>query len=116
VRGQTNQPAWRTLLDYIRPFQTALLAGGLLSLVTAATGLALPLAVRQLITRLAGSGGITGLLVLMSVLVLANAAVGAGGTFLLERTVSTHGQLLTADKLYAELAATQLLANTDHRP
>src|SRR5437879_1158974 len=79
----------RVLLSYVRPFRGALLAGALLSLATAATGLALPLVVRQLISGLGTSRTVTGLLVLMSVLVLANAGIGAAGSYLLERTAES---------------------------
>ena len=82
-------PVWRVLLGYVRPFRRVLLAGAVLSLVTGATGLALPLVVRELITGLRSDREITGLLVLMSVLVLANAAIGAFGSYLLERTAES---------------------------
>lgn len=57
----------------------------MLSLATAATGLALPLVVRELIGDLGAGRTVTGLLLLMSVLVLANAAIGALGSYVLER-------------------------------
>jgi hypothetical protein len=89
VSTQTDQPAWRVLLGYVAPFRAALVLGGVLSLATAATGLALPLVVRELIDGLGADRGIVGLLVLMSVLVLANAGIGALGSFLLERTAES---------------------------
>jgi ATP-binding cassette subfamily C protein len=82
-------PVWRVLLDYVRPFRWVLVAGAVLSLATGATGLALPLVVRELIGGLQSGRGVVGLLVLMSVLVLANAAIGAVGAFLLERTAES---------------------------
>lgn len=82
-------PVWRVLLGYVRPFRGVLIAGAALSLVTGAAGLALPLVVRELITGLGSDRGIAGLLVLMSVLVLANAAIGAFGSYLLERTAES---------------------------
>jgi ATP-binding cassette subfamily C protein len=82
-------PVWRVLLGYVRPFRWVLVAGALLSLLTGATGLALPLVVRELITGLQSDGGVAGLLVLMSVLVLGNAAIGAFGSYLLERTAES---------------------------
>lgn len=85
----TEVPVWRVLLGYVRPFRWVLVAGAALSLVTGATGLALPLVVRELITGLQSDSGVVALLVLMSVLVLANAAIGAFGTFLLERTAES---------------------------
>ncbi|HWO59063.1 MAG TPA: ABC transporter ATP-binding protein [Umezawaea sp.] len=86
---RSDQPAWRVLLGYVGPFRTELLLGGLLSAVTAATGLALPLVVRDLIAGLAAERVVTGLLVLMSVLVLAHAAVGGVASYLLERTAES---------------------------
>jgi ABC-type multidrug transport system fused ATPase/permease subunit len=89
VGTPTEVPVWRVLLGYVRPFRWVLVAGAALSLVTGATGLALPLVVRELITGLQSDRGVVGLLVLMSVLVLGNAAIGAFGTFLLERTAES---------------------------
>ena len=47
---------WRVMYGYVRPYRLALLAGGLLSLLTGATGLALPLLVRVLIGDLVTQG------------------------------------------------------------
>ena len=83
----TNVPAWRVLLAYAAPHRGALVVGGVLSLATAATGLALPLVVRELISNLgSNSGPVAGLVVAMSALVLANAAIGAVGSYVLHRT------------------------------
>ncbi|WP_051794250.1 ABC transporter ATP-binding protein [Kibdelosporangium aridum] len=86
---QTSQPAWRVLLGYVRPFRSALVLGGVLSLATAATGLALPLVVRELIEGFGSGAEISGLLLVMTLLVLTNAAIGAFGSFLLERTAES---------------------------
>ncbi|MGH8823734.1 MAG: ABC transporter ATP-binding protein [Jiangellaceae bacterium] len=80
---------WRVLLSYVRPHWIALVVGGLLSLATAATGLALPLVVRELIGDLGAERAVTGLLVLMTVLVFANAAIGAVGSYVLQRTAES---------------------------
>ncbi len=80
---------WRVLLSYVRPHWIALVGGGLLSLATAATGLALPLIVRELIDDLGADRAVTGLLALMTVLVVANAAIGALGTYVLQRTAES---------------------------
>ena len=72
--GAVNQPpmaAWRVLLGYAQPHRGALVLGGVLSLATAASGLALPLVVRELIGNLGGGGPVAGLVVVMSVLVSA---------------------------------------------
>jgi len=82
-------PAWHALLTYVRPHRTALVVGGLLSLATAATGLALPLVVRELITALTEHRSIASLLAAMVVLIMANAAIGALGSYLLRRTAES---------------------------
>ncbi|MCT9077980.1 ABC transporter ATP-binding protein [Streptomyces fulvoviolaceus] len=89
TKSETGPPAWRLLLGYVRPHRWALLAGALLSLVTGATGLLLPLVARELIDDLSHDRTITGALVLMSGLVVANAAVGALGSYVLRRTAES---------------------------
>ncbi|GAB2899347.1 ABC transporter ATP-binding protein [Streptomyces mayteni] len=86
---RTDPPAWRVLLGYVRPHRGALLGGALLSLVTSATGLALPLVARNLIENLSDDGAIGAALVLMSVLVIVNAGVGALGSYVLQRTAES---------------------------
>ncbi|WP_316744217.1 ABC transporter ATP-binding protein [Streptomyces sp. MK7] len=81
--------AWRLLLGYVRPYRWALLAGALLALATGATGLALPLVARELIDRLAHDRPITTPLLAMTGLVLANAGIGAGGSYVLRRTAES---------------------------
>ncbi|MFE7649170.1 ABC transporter ATP-binding protein [Streptomyces phaeoluteigriseus] len=83
------QPPWRQLLGYVRPHRWTLLAGALLSLVTGATGLLLPLVARGLIDDLSHDRAITGALVLLSALVVSNAAVGALGSYVLRRTAES---------------------------
>ena len=82
-------PAWRLLLGYVRPHRWALCAGALLALVTGATGLLLPLVARGLIDDLAHDRPVTGALLGMSGLVLANAAVGGLGSYVLRRTAES---------------------------
>ncbi|MCV2461259.1 ABC transporter ATP-binding protein/permease [Streptomyces sp. ICN988] len=86
---ETGTPAWRLLLSYIRPHRTAMFAGALLSLVTGATGLLLPLVARELIDDLAHDRAITGALLAMSGLVVANTALGALGSYVLRRTAES---------------------------
>jgi ATP-binding cassette subfamily C protein len=80
---------WRLLLGYVRPHRWSLLAGALLSLVTGATGLLLPLVARGLIDDLAADRAITGALLALSALVIANAGVGALGSYVLRRTAES---------------------------
>jgi ABC-type multidrug transport system fused ATPase/permease subunit len=82
-------PVWRVLAGYLRPHRVALLAGGLLSLVTGATGLALPLVARDLIGNLSHHGSVVRPLALLTALVLSNAAIGAFGGYVLQRTAES---------------------------
>lgn len=82
-------PTWRLLLGYVRPHRWTLLAGAVLSLVTGATGLLLPLVARELIDDLSHDRAITGALLVMSGLVVANAALGALGSYVLRRTAES---------------------------
>ncbi|MFI7498299.1 ABC transporter ATP-binding protein [Streptomyces sp. NPDC049687] len=83
------RPPWRLLLDYVRPHRWTLLAGAVLSLVTGATGLLLPLVARGLIDDLAHDRAITGALLALTALVVANTAVGALGSYVLRRTAES---------------------------
>ena len=91
--GRNRPPAERASLrvvaGYIRPHWRALLAGGLLSLATAATGLLLPLVVRALIDGLSHHRGLATLIVLLCLLMLADAVLGSAGNYVLLRTGET---------------------------
>ncbi|BFO18907.1 ABC transporter ATP-binding protein [Streptomyces sp. KM77-8] len=63
--------------------------GAVLSLMTGATGLMLPLVARDLIDDLSDDRAITGALLLMSALVVANAVLGALGSYVLRRTAES---------------------------
>ncbi|EDY60894.1 MULTISPECIES: ABC transporter ATP-binding protein [Streptomyces] len=86
---ETGPPTWRLLLGYVRPHRWTLLLGAVLSLLTGATGLLLPLVARELIDDLSHDRTITGALFVMSGLVIANAAVGALGSYVLRRTAES---------------------------
>ncbi|MEU0072797.1 ABC transporter ATP-binding protein [Streptomyces sp. NPDC006332] len=86
---ETGPPAWRLILGYVRPHRWALLTGAALSLVTGGTGLLLPLVARELIDDLSHDRVITGALAVMSGLVVANAALGALGSYVLRRTAES---------------------------
>ena len=88
-RAQGERARWRVMYDYVRPHRLALLAGGILSLLTSATGLALPLVVRALIGDLGNHRAVAAVLMLMTVLVVANAALGALGSYVLRRTAES---------------------------
>ncbi|MGA5895504.1 ABC transporter ATP-binding protein [Streptomyces venetus] len=86
---EPEPPAWRLLLGYVRPHRWSLAVGAVLSLVTGATGLLLPLVARGLIDDLSHDRAITGALLAMSALVVTNAAVGALGSYVLQRTAES---------------------------
>ena len=88
-RARGERARWRVMYGYVRPHRFALLAGGVLSLLTAATGLALPLVVRALIGDLGNHRAVAAVLLLMTVLVIANAALGAVGSYVLRRTAES---------------------------
>ncbi|MEU7005325.1 ABC transporter ATP-binding protein [Streptomyces sp. NPDC046332] len=77
------------LMGYVRPHRWTLLLGAVLSLVTGATGLALPLVAKFLIDALSDDRPIVGALLLMSALVVANAGIGALGGYVLQRTAES---------------------------
>ncbi|MFD9389181.1 ABC transporter ATP-binding protein [Streptomyces sp. NPDC060000] len=84
-----GRPPWRLLLDYVRPHGRSLLVGAVLSLVTGATGLLLPLVARKLIDDLGHDRSISGALLALTALVVANSAVGALGSYVLRRTAES---------------------------
>jgi ABC-type multidrug transport system fused ATPase/permease subunit len=88
-RPPAERASLRVVAGYIRPHWRALLAGGLLSLATAATGLLLPLVVRALIDGLSHHRGLTELIVLLCLLMLADAVLGSAGNYVLLRTGET---------------------------
>jgi ABC-type multidrug transport system fused ATPase/permease subunit len=88
-RPPAERASLRVIYGYIRPHRLALLTGGLLSLATGATGLVLPLVVRALIDDLSGHRGLSRLIVIMCLLMLADAVLGAAGGYLLLRTADS---------------------------
>jgi ATP-binding cassette subfamily C protein len=111
-----TRSTWRVLLGYARPHWRMLLLGGVLSLATAATGLALPLVVRELISTLgAVNESVAGLVALMTLLVLANAAIGAFGGYVLRRTAESV-VLVARQGLLSRLLRLRLSAVERHEP
>ena len=88
-RARGERARWRVMYSYVRPHRRALGVGAVLSLLTAATGLALPLVVRALIGDLGSHRAVAAVLVLMTALVTANAALGAVGSYVLRRTAES---------------------------
>jgi ABC-type multidrug transport system fused ATPase/permease subunit len=88
-RPPTERASLRVMYGHVRSHWLALLAGGLLSLATGATGLLLPLVVRTLINDLSRHRELSGPIVIMCLLMLADAGLGAGGAYLLLRTADS---------------------------
>jgi ABC-type bacteriocin/lantibiotic exporter with double-glycine peptidase domain len=84
-----DPPAWRVLLAYARPYRLPLIGGGLLSLATGAVGLALPLTAKRLVDDLAQDRSVTEALGWLAVLALANAGIGALGSYVLDRAAES---------------------------
>ncbi|MEV7423638.1 MULTISPECIES: ABC transporter ATP-binding protein [unclassified Streptomyces] len=80
---------WRALYRHFRPHRATVALGALLALIGTATGLAQPLAAKALVDRLGESGSITGVLLLLTGLVVFGTAVQALGSYLLERTAES---------------------------
>lgn len=115
ARVSPAAPTWRVLLSYAQPHSVALILGGVLSLATAASGLALPLVVRELISSLGTHDPVTGLVAVMSVLVVANAAIGALGGYVLQRTAESV-VLQARQSLVSRLLRLRLSAVERHEP
>ena len=88
-RPPARRASLRVMFGYIRPHLPALLGGGLLSLATGATGLLLPLIVRELIGDLSRHHGLSGPITAMCGLMLADAALGAAGGYVLLRVADS---------------------------
>src|SRR5713226_3744629 len=81
--------SWRVMYSYVRPHRLTLLVGGGLSLLAGATGLALPLAVQAIVGDTGHHGALTGVLLIMTALVVANAGFAALGNYMLRRTAES---------------------------
>jgi ABC-type multidrug transport system fused ATPase/permease subunit len=89
MRPKGERASVRVMYAYIRPHRLALVVGGLLSLATGATGLALPLVVRSLIEDLSHHRSVAHLIAIMCVLVVADAVLGALGNYVLLRVAES---------------------------
>lgn len=80
---------WRALYRHFRPHRTTVALGGFLALIGTVSGLAQPLAAKSLVDRLGEDGSVTGILLLLTGLVLAGTAIEAVASYLLERTAES---------------------------
>jgi ABC-type multidrug transport system fused ATPase/permease subunit len=85
----SGRETWRALYRHFRPHRRVVALGALLALVGAGSGLAQPLAAKALVDRLGEDGSITGILLLLTGLVLFGTAVESVGAYLLERTAES---------------------------
>ncbi|MFJ2112533.1 MULTISPECIES: ABC transporter ATP-binding protein [unclassified Streptomyces] len=85
----TARETWQALYRHVRPHRRIVALGALLSLLGAVGGLAQPLAAKELVDRLGGNGSITGILLLLTGLVVLGTAIEAAGSYLLERTAES---------------------------
>ncbi|MEV0582356.1 ABC transporter ATP-binding protein [Nonomuraea sp. NPDC050310] len=76
----------RELLAYIRPHRKVLILGGVLSVVGSGAALAIPQVAEYIVNAFGSGASIGGLLVWLTLAVIAGAAVMAFGTYLMERT------------------------------
>ncbi|MFF1420188.1 ABC transporter ATP-binding protein [Streptomyces sp. NPDC058280] len=80
---------WRALYRHFRPHRRIVALGAFLALIGAASGLAQPLAAKALVDRLGEDGSITGILLLLTGLVVLGTAIESVGAYLLERTAES---------------------------
>ncbi|MFF0448405.1 ABC transporter ATP-binding protein [Streptomyces sp. NPDC004609] len=80
---------WRALYTHFRPHRWTVLLGAALALVGTVAGLAQPLAAKSLVERLGEDGSITGVLILLTGLVVIGTAIEAVGAYILERTAES---------------------------
>ncbi|MGW4028529.1 ABC transporter ATP-binding protein [Streptomyces sp. NPDC004838] len=80
---------WRALYRHFRPHRWSVALGASLALVGTVAGLAQPLAAKSLVERLGEDDSITGVLVLLTALVVIGTAIEAVGAYILERTAES---------------------------
>ncbi|MFG2333741.1 ABC transporter ATP-binding protein [Streptomyces sp. NPDC048604] len=80
---------WRALYGHFRPHRGAVALGALLALIGAASGLAQPLAAKELVDRLGEGRSITAVILALTALVVFGTAVEALGSYVLERTAES---------------------------
>lgn len=80
---------WRALYRYFRPHRWVVAFGALCTLIGAATGLAQPLAAKALVDRLGSDDSITGIILLLTVLVVLGTVIDSIGAYVLERTAES---------------------------
>ncbi len=85
----TARDTWRALYARFRPHRRTVAFGALLTLIGSLSGLAQPLAAKELVHRLGGDEPVTDVLLLLTALVVLGTAVSAAGGYVLERTAES---------------------------
>ncbi|MEU6488126.1 ABC transporter ATP-binding protein [Streptomyces sp. NPDC046887] len=80
---------WRVLYRHFRPHRWAVALGTLFALVGAVTALLQPLAAKELVERLGDDRSITGILLVLTALVVLGTAIESVGSYILERTAES---------------------------
>ncbi|GGR90685.1 putative ABC transporter ATP-binding protein [Streptomyces aureoverticillatus] len=80
---------WTVLYRHFRPHRGIVALGALFTLIGAAAGLAQPVAIEQLVTRLSDDESIASILILLSGLLVIGTAVDSLGSYILERTAQS---------------------------
>jgi ATP-binding cassette subfamily C protein len=80
---------WQALYRHFRPHRWTVALGALLTLVGAVGGLVQPLAAKALVERLGRDESITGLLLLLTAIVVLGTAIASVGSYVLERTAES---------------------------
>ncbi|MEU5399547.1 ABC transporter ATP-binding protein [Streptomyces sp. NPDC005963] len=80
---------WRALYSHFKPHRWTVAFGASLALVGTVAGLAQPLAAKSLVDRLGNNESITGVLFLLTGLVIIGTAIEAVGAYILERTAES---------------------------
>ncbi|MFF3287432.1 ABC transporter ATP-binding protein [Streptomyces sp. NPDC003023] len=80
---------WRALYRHFRPHRRFVALGAAFALVGAASALAQPLATKALVDRLGDDGSITGILMLLTALVVLGTAIESAGAYILARTAES---------------------------
>ncbi|MGK5629551.1 ABC transporter ATP-binding protein [Streptomyces sp. URMC 123] len=85
----TNDSAFRRLLGHARPHRAALVTGAVLTAVGGLAGLAQPLVAKSFVDSLAADEGVLRPVLLLGLLVLGGAVVGAFGMYTMERAAES---------------------------
>jgi ABC-type multidrug transport system fused ATPase/permease subunit len=80
---------WQALYAHFRPHRWTVALGASMALVGTIAGLAQPLAAKSLVERLGEDDSITGILLLLTALVVIGTAIEAVGAYILERTAES---------------------------